>query len=107
MAKAATQTPAPEKVDPPEMVKRSGEHRASFSRDQKTGSWIICVVGPNAHRFAGRTIPVKLYSGEENPEKLNKLLWSGEFPSTGEHAATYSFVQREKKPIPLDDEIPF
>lgn len=80
-------------------------HRATYSRDNRNGGYIIRVEGPTANRFAGRTIPVVLKSGEEHNEELDGLIWTGKDEETGKPVALYSF---KSKPVEdLNDEIPF
>ena len=84
-----------------EGAKRS--HKATYARDKKNGGWLVRVIGPHANQFAGRDVPVTQNSGDENMEKLNKLIWTGvdngfdDRPGTGQPAALYSFVPKPKE----------
>jgi hypothetical protein len=81
-------------------------HKATYSKDKRTGGYNIRVSGPNASKFAGREVPVTVTSGGEHPEKLLKLLWAGiektsEFGGKiGEPVALYSFESKPKEPEP-------
>lgn len=83
-------------------------HKATYARDKKNGGWLIRVVGPNANAFAGREVPVTTNNGEQHPEKLNKLIWTGvdngfeDRPGTGQPAALYSFISKPKEEKPIE-----
>jgi hypothetical protein len=91
-------------------VKVSGEHRATFCKDNYTGRWSIRIVGPRANMFAGRIVPVIKGSGDTVHEETGTLSWCGTddgsvIPSdAGKLVAIYRHVA---KPRALDDEIPF
>jgi hypothetical protein len=82
-------------------------HRATYSRDKKTGGYLVRVAGPNANQFAGEEVPVETLDKQEHMEKLGKLVWAG--VDTGEYGgvkgqpvALYSFEGRPReitKPI--------
>lgn len=90
---------------------KAGQHRANYSRDNVNGGWLIRVVGPFANRFRGREVPVLTNSGENHPEKLDKLIWSGVDEGNvnpadkGKNVALYSFLPKPKDE--LDDAILF
>jgi len=75
-------------------------HRASYSRDKMKGGYVIRVEGPNASRFAGRSVPVTRKDNSESTEELDSLLWSGTDQDTHHPVALYSF-----KPKPKDEEV--
>lgn len=85
--------------------KNGRQHKATYARDQRKGGYIIRVEGPNANRFAGRTVPVTRKDGSEDEEKLLNLLWSGNDQESGKPVALYEF---EPKPRNENyDDIPF
>ena len=86
-----------------EAAKRA--HRATYSRDNRNGGYIIRVEGPMANKFAGRTVPVVLKGGEEHDEKLTSLIWSGNDQESGKPVALYAFEAKPRDD--LNDEIPF
>jgi hypothetical protein len=88
-----------------------GKHKATYTRDKKTGKFLIRVVGPHANAFIGREVPVATAAGEVHTEKLLRVKFSGVddgniIPSDqGKPYAVYEF---EAKPrADFDDEIPF
>jgi hypothetical protein len=83
---------------------QGGGHRATYSRDNRNGGYLIRVEGPHANRFAGRTVPVVLKDGSQHSEELDTLIWAGKDQETGKPVALYSF---KSKPPEFDDEIPF
>lgn len=58
-------------------TKKQRSHKATYSRDKKTGGYLIRVSGPQASAFAGREVPVSRNDGSESLEKLEKLINSG------------------------------
>jgi hypothetical protein len=80
------------------------QHRATYGADKKAGGWLIRVEGPNAEKFAGREVPVETKAGEEHPEKLTRLIWTGPDQETGVKVALYKF---EPKPREAEDEATF
>lgn len=82
-------------------------HKATYAKDKKTGGYLVRVIGPHANEFAGREVPVTLMNGEEQLEKLQSLVWTGQDagfadrPGTGQPAALYKFESkpREKKEV--------
>jgi hypothetical protein len=87
------------------MAEAKRDHRATYSRDNRNGGYIIRVEGPKCNRFAGRNVPVTLKDGSEHVEELDTLIWTGNDQESGKPVALYSFVS---KPVAdLDDEIPF
>jgi hypothetical protein len=83
---------------------KPGQHRATYSRDKIKGGYIINVTGPQANRFAGRTVPITLKNGDKSEEKLTDLIWSGT-NDDGKYCAIYHFEPKPKDE--LNDEIPF
>ncbi|RWZ85534.1 MAG: hypothetical protein EO766_16615 [Hydrotalea sp. AMD] len=81
---------------------KKGGHRATYSTDKKKGGYLVRVQGPNAEKFAGREVPVTLKSGDEHPEKLTGLIWTGIDKDSGEKVALYRF-----EPKPRSGDIPF
>lgn len=78
-------------------------HRATYATDKRKGGYLVRVEGPEANRFVGREVPVTLKSGNEQPEKLERLLWTG--TQEGKLVALYTFQSRPRED--LNDEIPF
>lgn len=72
------------------------QHRATYSRDNKKGGYLIRVKGPSAERFAGREVPVTLKSGDEHTETLEELIWTGIDQESGEPIALYKFQAKPK-----------
>lgn len=89
-------------------AKEGRSHRATYARDKKKGGYIVRVQGPQCNRFAGRSVPVEKRDGEENPEMLTELIWSGMDDGVISGyvgpVALYSF---EAKPPEKMEEIPF
>jgi hypothetical protein len=84
-------------------VKRA--HKATYATDKRKGGYLVRVEGPNAAAFVGRDVPVTLKNGEEHPERLERLIWSGNDAESGKPVALYAFASR---PRDVDkDEIPF
>lgn len=84
-----------------QVVKRA--HKATYATDKRKGGYIIRVGGPNAGAFVGRVVPVTLRSGDEQDEKLVKLLWSGKDEESGENVALYTFEAKPRN----EEELPF
>ena len=80
-------------------------HKATYSTDKRKGGYLVRVEGPNAGSFIGRTVPVTRKDGDENEEKLVRLIWSGVDQETGKNVALYAFEARPREDIA--DEIPF
>ena len=72
-------------------------HRATFSRDKKTGGYLVRVEGPRAPDFAGREVPVTMRDGTEQTEKLERLIWSGKDQESGKPVALYKFEAKPKQ----------
>ncbi len=79
-------------------------HKATYATDKLKGGYLIRVTGPNSNRFAGREVPVTTRAGDENMEKLEKLIWSGADKETGELVTLYKFAGKPKDDT---DDIPF
>jgi hypothetical protein len=90
-----------------ETVAPKRQHAAAYTKDKFTGGYNIRIVGPQANQFAGREVPVTRNGGEEQKEKLVKLLWTGiddgEYnpANKGKPVALYSFEPhpREAKEV--------
>lgn len=85
-------------------------HKATYARDKKKGGYLIRVSGPHAGAFAGREVPVTTLNGEEHPEKLLALLWTGLDDGqyggiAGTPIALYSFEARPRDDD--EDALPF
>jgi hypothetical protein len=112
MAKAKNDVVASEPIEGTLVtaVRVTGEHRATFCKDNYTGKWSIRVVGPRANKFAKRIIPVIKGNGETVHEECGNLSWTGVDDGSviasdaGRNVAIY--VHRPK-PRDLDEEIPF
>lgn len=91
-------------------VRETGEHKATFCKDNYNGRWSIRVTGPTANRFAGRIIPVVRSSGEIVYEETGNLQWTGVDDGSviasdaGKNVAIYG---HKPKPRQLDEDIPF
>ena len=79
-------------------------HKATYATDKRKGGYLVRVEGPHAAEFLGRTVPTTLKNGDEQSEKLIKLIWSGNDGETGKPVALYAF---EAKPRDVVDDIPF
>jgi hypothetical protein len=79
-------------------------HRATYATDKRKGGYLVRVSGPTPAVFAGRTVPVTLKSGGEQPEELDRLIWTGKDNESGEPVSLYSF---KSKPRDDREEIPF
>jgi len=77
-------------------------HKATYARDKKKGGWLIRVAGPHAHRFAGRAVPVTMFSGDEHTEMLTTLIWAGADDKTGQPVSLYAFEPRPKEEEKLE-----
>ncbi|HTA95537.1 MAG TPA: hypothetical protein VK769_05375 [Verrucomicrobiae bacterium] len=86
------------------MANKERSHKATYATDKRKGGYIIRVVGPQASRFAGRTVPVTTKDNSEHDETLDRLIWSGPDKETGEPVALYSFVARPRDTL---EELPF
>lgn len=75
-------------------------HKATYATDKRKGGYLVRVVGPHASEFAGREVPVGLRSGDEQTEKLVKVVWSGKDQDSGEPVALYQFAA---KPRAMDE----
>jgi hypothetical protein len=53
-------------------AKRS--HKATYARDNRSGSYLVRVQGPKSNQFAGREVPVTRMDGTEDTEKLTKIV---------------------------------
>lgn len=71
-------------------------HRATYATDKRKGGYLIRVQGPHAERFVGREVPVTTRRGDENTEKLMRLIWAGKDKDTGEPVALYAFEPRPR-----------
>ena len=80
-------------------------HRATYARDRKKGGYLVRVEGPYANAFAGREVPVTLKNGTENPEELDRLIWTGKDQESGKPIALYSFVPRPREEN--EEDLPF
>lgn len=73
------------------------KHRATYSRDKRSGGYNVTIEGPQAAMFAGRAVPVVTKSGEETMEDLDRLLWAGDSPlNPGTPSALYSFKAKPR-----------
>lgn len=87
------------------MADKKREHRATYARDKRNGGYIIRIEGPNAAKFAGRTVPVTKKDGDESDEIITALIWTGVDTETSKPVALYHFAPKPKDEI--EDEIPF
>lgn len=79
-------------------AKTERQHKATYSRDKRTGGYNINVEGPHAAEFAGREVPVVTKDGKESMEKLDRMLWSGDSKlNPGTPAALYSFTAKPRE----------
>lgn len=84
-------------------VKR--KHRANYSRNKLEGGWNVSVIGPNAHRFASKQVPVTDLKGEETVEELGGLIWSGpcKLPGfEGQNSALYHLVSKPRGEVDFE-----
>jgi hypothetical protein len=79
------------------------QHKATYATDKRNGGYLIRVAGPNAAKFAGKTVPVTLKNDSEQNEMLERLIWAGKDKESGENVALYKFAP---KPREMED-IPF
>lgn len=87
------------------MATEKRQHKATYARDKRKGGYLIRVAGPNAGAFAGREVPVTTKAGDEHPEKLTGLIWTGIDNESGDNVALYSFESRPREESQL--EVPF
>lgn len=91
-------------------VKVTGEHKATFAKDNQTGKWMIRVVGPRANRFVGRIIPVLRTSGETVHEECGGVRWFGVDDGQvikSDAGKPVCLYEHKAKPRHLDEDIPF
>jgi len=81
------------------------QHKATYATDKRNGGYLIRVAGPNAEKFAGRSVPVTLRSGDQHDEKLERLIWTGLDSESGEKVALYKFESKPREDV--EDELPF
>lgn len=81
-------------VTPIEPNKR--QHRATFATDNIEGGYMVRVEGPNADKFAKRTIPVTRFNGEETNIELKSMTWTGPDKVTGAKVALYKIVKHPR-----------
>lgn len=86
-----------------EIKTKKREHKATYAADKRSGGWMVRISGPNANRFAGKSIPVTLKDGSEHSETLEKVVWTGKDKESGENVALYKFKAQPKE----QDEILF
>lgn len=79
-------------------------HKATYATDKRNGGYLIRVQGPYPEMFAGREVPVTTKNGEEHPEKLVRLIWTGTDAESGQRVSLYKF---ESKPREAQEEQPF
>lgn len=77
--------------------KQKRAHRATYSRDNRNGGYLIRVEGPQANKFAGREVPVTRRDNTEEMEKLTGLIWSGSDKESGNPVALYSFEAKPRE----------
>lgn len=83
--------------------KKERQHRATYSRDNRSGGWLVRVVGPHANKFAKREIPVTRNDNTENMEQLTTLITSGVdegkviAADKGKNYALYHFEQKPRE----------
>lgn len=89
-------------------------HKASFSKDNRNpGKYNVLIEGPNAHKFANKTVPVSKRDGGERDIQLLDCFWFGpdegredengiqiEAPKPGHFKALYHFKPEERPPEP-------
>lgn len=73
------------------------KHRATYATDKRSGGYLVRVAGPYPEKFVGREVPVTLKSGEQHPEKLIRLIWTGTDAETGDKVALYKFESRPRE----------
>ena len=81
------------KKEPPKQQRR---HKATYATDKRKGGYLIRVAGPQANAFVGRDVPVTTRDGQENMEKLERVIWSGKDQETGDNVALYAFEQKPR-----------
>ena len=80
-------------------TKPARKHRATYATDKRKGGYLVRVAGPSANEFVGREVPVTMKNGNEQPEKLIRLIWSGPDQETGELCALYAFEAKPREAI--------
>lgn len=90
-----------EEIERPKPAKGRA-HVATYARDKRNGGYIVRVQGPNANRFAGRTVPVTRRDRSETQEELDRLVWSGKDNESAEPVALYTFKQRPRDDVDAD-----
>jgi len=75
-----------------QQAKAERQHKATYARDKKKGGYLVRVEGPNANRFAARTVPVTRKDNSEHEEELDQLIWSGKDKESGKLVALYTFI---------------
>lgn len=58
-------------------AKKGGGHKATYARDNQSGSYLVRVTGPHSNKFVGREVPVTRMDGTSDTEKLTKIVWTG------------------------------
>lgn len=77
-------------------------HKATYATDKRNGGYLIRIAGPQANQFAGRSVPVTLKNGDEQPEELVKLVWAGKDQESGDNVALYSFKAKPKETVEIE-----
>jgi len=77
-------------------------HRATYASDKRNGGYLIRVAGPDANRFAKRSVPVNMKDGTTHQETLVNLVWAGKDNETGENVALYKFEAKPKEDIEVE-----
>lgn len=77
-------------------------HRATFATDNIEGGYMVRVEGPNADKFAKRTIPVTRFNGEETEIELKSMTWTGPDKVTGVKVALYKIVKHPRVKVDAD-----
>lgn len=78
-------------------------HRATYSKDKRTGRYNVRVEGPYPNRFAGREVPVTTKAGDTRTETLGDLVWS-DTDDEGKRYALYTKIPKAQTP---DDQLEF
>lgn len=71
-------------------------HKATYATDKRKGGYLVRVTGPDSNAFAGREVPVATKAGQQHPEKLVKVQWSGKDKESGENVTLYTFEGRPR-----------
>jgi hypothetical protein len=74
-------------------------HKATYATDKRNGGYLIRVAGPDANRFAGRTVPVTLKNETQHDETLEGLVWAGVDQETGGNVALYRFKAKPREDV--------